>query len=154
MVKIINKKNLEVMEEEEHKVFHRRLVYVLVVMLILLFGSATFYHIVEGWRYLDAVYFSTETMTTIGFGDITPKTDAGKVFTIFFAFTGVGIVLYGLSLMASHFVEVREEFWLERLGKIRIKHHTASFWGKLKNFLNYKGDTVVKSYEKSVARKK
>ena len=137
------------MDDGEHKLYHRRLAYVFIVIAIILFGSAAFYHYVERWRYLDSLYFSAATMTTVGYGDITPKTDAGKIFTIIFVFTGVGIALYGLSLVASHFVEIREEFWLERLGKIRIKHHTETFWEKFKNLLSYKSGKIVKEYEKS-----
>ena len=142
------------MEEEEHKEYHRRLLYVCIVILLVLFGSATFYHFIENWRYIDALYFSAATMTTVGYGDITPQTDAGKIFTIVFVFTGVGIALYGLSLIAAHFVEVREEFWLQKIGKIRIGHHTETFWGKLKGLFNFKSGEIVKEYEKSKKRKK
>ena len=139
-------------EEEDHRKFHRRLLYVFIIMMIMLFGGATFYYNVENWRYLDSVYFATATMTTIGYGDFTPKTDAGKIFTIFFAFTGVGIVLYGLSLMASHFVEVREEFWLEKIKGIKIRH-PRSWWERIANLFRYNPDNLVKSYEKSGKRK-
>ena len=141
------------MEEEEHKRFHRKLVYVFIIILIFLFGGATFYYYVEKWRYLDALYFTSYTITTVGYGDITPKTDAGKIFTIVYVFAGVGIALYGLSLMASHFVEIREELWLERLGKIRIKHRTETFWGNLKKIFGFESGKIVKEYEKSVKRK-
>ena len=80
------------------------MIYVAIVMLLLLFGSATFYHKVENWRYIDALYFSAATMTTVGYGDITPKTDTGKLFTIAFVFAGVGMALYGMTLLATHFV--------------------------------------------------
>ena len=140
--------------DEEHKAYHRRLLYVFIVIMLLLFGSAIFYHYVEKWQYIDALYFSAATMTTVGYGDITPKTFPGKLFTIFFVFAGVGIALYGLSLLASHFVEVREEFWLQRLGRIRIKHHTQTFWGKLKNLLNYDSGKLLREYEVSTRRRK
>ena len=141
------------MEEEEHKKFHRRLVYVFIIILIFLFGGAAFYHYVEGWRYLDAVYFSAVTITTIGYGDITPKTDSGKLFTIFYVFAGVAIVLYGLSLMASHFVEIREEFWLEKIGKIKTKYHPKNFFERLANYFGFEAEKLVKEYEKSTRRK-
>lgn len=134
----------------EHKTYHRRLLYVSIVIMLFLVGGAAFYHYAEGWRYIDALYFATATMTTVGYGDITPQTDIGKIFTIFYVFTGVSIGLYGLSLMASHFVELREEFWLERLGRIKIKHHTLNFWEKLKGLLNYEPGKLVKGYKKSV----
>ena len=140
--------------DEEHKAYHRRLLYVFIVIMIVLFGGATFYHYIEEWRYLDALYFSAYTMTTVGYGDFTPKTDIGKIFTIFYVFAAVAIALYGLSLMASHFVEVREEFWLERLGRIRIKHHTQNFWEKLKNLFSYESGELVNEYKKSVKVRK
>ena len=149
----MNKRELLRMEEEEHKRFHRRIIYIIIIILLFLFGGATFYYYIEKWRYLDALYFSAYTMTTVGYGDITPKTDIGKIFTIFYVFAGVAIALYGLSVIASHFVEVREEFWMERLSKIKIRHHTQTFWGKLKNLLFYGKEKLVREYEKSVRRK-
>lgn len=148
------KKNILKMEEEEHKQYHKRIIYVLIVILIVFFGGATFYHYVENWRYLDSLYFAAATMTTVGYGDITPKTDAGRIFTIFYLFTGVGMALYGLSLMASHFVEVREEFWLGQIGKIRIKHHTETFWGRIKKLFTYESKELTKEYEKNVRSRK
>ncbi len=51
-----------------------------------------FYHNVEGWRWLDAVYFCVVTLVTIGYGDFTPKTDAGKIFTLVYIVIGLGIL--------------------------------------------------------------
>ncbi|MBI2659483.1 two pore domain potassium channel family protein [Candidatus Woesearchaeota archaeon] len=140
------------MEEEEHKRFHRRIIYIVIVILLFLFGGATFYHYIEKLRYIDALYLSAATMTTVGYGDITPKTDFGKIFTIVYAFAGVAIALYGLSVIASHFVEVREEFWMEKLGKIKIRH-TKTVWDKLMSLFNFKSGELVKEYEKSAKRK-
>ena len=142
------------MNDKEHKIYHRRMFYVVIIILLTLFGSATFYHFAEKWSYLDALYFSAATMTTVGYGDITPHTVIGKIFTIIYVFTGVGIGLYGLSLLASHFVEIREEFWLERLGKIRIRHHTETFREKLKSFFSYKSEKLVNEYTDSERRRK
>jgi|SRR3989338_6614648 len=145
------------MNEEEHKAYHKRILYVVILMMLLLFGGATFYHKFEGWRYIDALYFSAATMTTVGYGDITPKTDAGKIFTIFFVFAGVGMALYGLTLLAAHFIDIREEFWLQRLGKIkniRFRHHTTTFWERLKKIFAYKTEKLVRESEKAYSRKK
>ena len=120
------------MTEEEHKDYHRRLLYIFIVIILFLFGGATFYHLQERWKYLDALYFSAYTMTTVGYGDFVPKTDLGKIFTIFYVFAGVGIALYGLSLLSAHFVEIREEFWLQQIGKIKFRHRTISFWEKIR----------------------
>lgn len=60
-------------------------------LFTLSFG-AIFYHIVEHLKWLDAFYFGTITLTTVGYGDITPHTDAGKLFTMFYVLIGIGII--------------------------------------------------------------
>jgi len=83
--------------------FYARIVIPLIVFLIIFLIAITFYHNIEGWRYLDSAYFCTATVTTIGYGDITPQTDAGKIFTIVFAFMGIGIAFYFFTLVGRYF---------------------------------------------------
>lgn len=149
---MINKKKLMQAEEEEHKAFHRRIAYVIIIMLLFLFGGATFYNYIEKLRYIDALYLSAATMTTVGYGDITPKTDLGKLFTIFYAFAGVGIALYGLSVIAAHFVEVREEFWLEKFSNMKIRH-PRTFFEKIRSLFNFESGKLVEGYNKSIRKK-
>jgi hypothetical protein len=42
---------------------------------------------------VDAFYFSVTTLTTVGQGDLTPKTTIGKLFTVVYIFAGLGIIL-------------------------------------------------------------
>jgi hypothetical protein len=53
--------------------------------------GATFYHVVEKLTWLDSVYFTIMTIATVGYGDIAPKTAAGKVFTMFYVLIGITI---------------------------------------------------------------
>ena len=59
---------------------------------VILIGS-TVYRYLENWSWVDAIYFSVVTLTTVGFGDFAPKTDGGKIFTIFYIIIGIGIIL-------------------------------------------------------------
>lgn len=60
-------------------------------VFILLVGTV-FYHLVEHFSWLNAYYFSVVTLATIGYGDLTPHTAPGKLFTTFYIFAGVGII--------------------------------------------------------------
>ena len=68
-----------------------RSIFTLVIFTLTL-GTIT-YHSIEGWTWLDSLYFSVITLTTIGFGDLAPATDIGKIFTIIYVFIGLGILL-------------------------------------------------------------
>ncbi len=81
---------------------------IVLTMLVLMGSGATFYHFVERISWLDAFYFTTMTLATVGYGDITPKTNAGKVFTMFYVFLGITIfvvlarlIINGLFLRAA-----------------------------------------------------
>jgi voltage-gated potassium channel len=73
---------------------------VLGMVAITLSVGTIFYRIVEGWSVLDALYFSVVTLATIGFGDLSPATRIGKIFTIFYVFVGVGTLGLFLSTVA------------------------------------------------------
>ena len=42
--------------------------------------------------FLDAMYFAVATMTTVGFGDITPISEAGRLLTILMIWTGIALI--------------------------------------------------------------
>lgn len=75
-----------------------------------LIGMGTvFYHVVEDWKLIDSLYFSTVTLTTIGYGDFVPKTDAGKLFTVFYVLIGVGTIAAALNILVRGAAERRME---------------------------------------------
>lgn len=72
------------------------------LVLLTLISGTWFYHTVEGWRWLDALYFSVITLTTVGYGDFSPQTDAGKLFTMVYIILGLGILSSFILLVAEH----------------------------------------------------
>ena len=60
------------------------------VSLILI--ATVVYHLLEDWSWVDSFYFSTVAVTTVGFGDLTPTTDASKLFTVFYILAGVSVI--------------------------------------------------------------
>lgn len=54
--------------------------------------GVVFYHVVEKFSWIDSLYFCVITLTTIGYGDLVPKTDLGKLFTVFYVLAGIGVI--------------------------------------------------------------
>lgn len=82
----------------------RVMVLVVLLLSILLLGTLM-YHKIEGWSIIDSFYFTVVTMATVGYGDIHPVTDIGKLFTTFFIFAGVGTMTYTITIVFEHAVE-------------------------------------------------
>ena len=64
-------------------------------------SGTAFYSLVEGLRYVDALYFSVVTLTTVGYGDFAPQTDVGKLFTAVYVLVGIGILLTFVTTIAG-----------------------------------------------------
>jgi voltage-gated potassium channel len=65
------------------------------VALVLLIGTVG-YRLIEGWPLLDGFYMTVITITTIGFTEVHTLNRAGKIFTLFIIFAGIGMVGYAL----------------------------------------------------------
>jgi voltage-gated potassium channel len=71
-------------------------IVLMAVLAAIAIGTVSF-HLLEGWSILDSLYVTAQTVTTVGFGDIAPRTAAGRAFATVFMIVGVGIVLYALT---------------------------------------------------------
>jgi hypothetical protein len=63
----------------------------LATLLLVAVGTVV-YRYIEDWSWVDSFYFSVVTVTTVGFGDLTPTTDGGKLFTVFYIIMGISII--------------------------------------------------------------
>ena len=87
------------------KLIRRRLIYASgAIFVAISFGAFGFFFI-EGFSLLDSFYLATETVTTVGYGDVTPKSPLGRVFAIAFMLIGVGTVLYSLTVLAQAVIQ-------------------------------------------------
>jgi len=76
-------------------------------LMILIVVGATFYHHIEGWSWLDAFYFCVIALSTVGFGDLAPATALGKIFTIFYVMSGIGILVVFVNASVERSTERR-----------------------------------------------
>jgi len=80
----------------------------LTTTFIIIVGSMV-YHYLEGWNWVDSVYFSVITLTTVGYGDFSPQTDGGKLFTIFYIVIGIGIILTFVNTIYNHYADIKSQ---------------------------------------------
>lgn len=98
--------------------------------LIAITSGVVFYWLVEDLSVVNALYFSVTTLTTVGYGDFSPQTTAGKLFTVLYVLVGVGLLLAFLGRLAGGVVNSHMEAREHRNGhdlKSRVgnklKHH-------------------------------
>jgi hypothetical protein len=71
----------------------RHILRILGVTSAVLIATATLtYHALEDWSLVDSFYFSVVAISTVGFGDLTPSSDASKLFTVLYLGTGIAVV--------------------------------------------------------------
>ncbi len=88
---------------------------VLIYVALTIISGAIIYHWIEGWGWLDSVYFAVVTTTTIGYGDLTPQTALGKFITIFYGLNGVAILV----MLFDQIRRVRKEQLTARVRDIK-----------------------------------
>lgn len=93
---------------EDSRIFAR----ILLTLFIIIFVYSGLIYQVEHPKnpdvfrtFLDAVYFSVATMTTVGYGDVTPKTEIGRLLTISMILTGIAVIPWQLGDLIRRLVK-------------------------------------------------
>ena len=98
-----------------------------VILLVILTIGTMGYMSIEKWDLFDSLYMTVITITTVGFREVRTVSEAGRLFTVFIIFSGMGIIAYILGIVAQAMVDfqVRSIIGRTKLGfKIRsIKNH-------------------------------
>ena len=76
------------------------------LVLLIVIGTIA-YHNFENWTWIQSFYFSVTTLTTVGYGDLHPTSDASRLFTAFYILAGVGVTLAALSILGSGYIDRR-----------------------------------------------
>ena len=74
---------------------------ILVMAALLLVAGTLIFMVIEDFSPIDSFYFSFITLATIGYGDLSPTTDLGKLVTVAYSFAGLGIMAALITSIAA-----------------------------------------------------
>jgi voltage-gated potassium channel len=105
----------------------RHLIFSFSILILIIAAGTIGYMTIEGWQFVDALYMTVITISTVGFKEVNQVGAAGRIFTIFLVFSGVGFTLYVAAAVVQFMVEGRIRIILgrRRLDKKinRLKNH-------------------------------
>jgi len=109
------------MTQEFEKYKNRNFTLISLVISILTTGTIV-YHFIENWGWIDSLYFSVITLTTVGYGDFSPQTLIGKIFTIGYIILGLGIMVAFIDNVANHRINKEDKRRKKRINKKQNKN--------------------------------
>lgn len=120
-----------------NEVIKRVAIVIIVIISIVVFGTAGFIYL-EDLSFIDALYMTIITISTVGFGLVKPLTSAGKIFVILLILGGVSTVAYAVStLLHLTLEEVFGEYFgrrrmLKQIERLK-EHYIIAGYGRVGN---------------------
>lgn len=84
--------------------FFSRVYYAFLLLVLIIVVGTVGFKTVEGWSFLDSFYQTIITISTVGFGEVHPLSDAGKMFTAFLIITSFGTFAYAVTSITTYVV--------------------------------------------------
>ena len=76
------------------------------LMTWLLLGGAFGFQLIEGWNLLDSFYMALITLTTVGYGEIHPLSDQGKIFNSLLILAGVTTIFASIGILTDMVIKL------------------------------------------------
>lgn len=90
---------------EPSRLLFRKIASILFLLLLVLVSGATGYMLIEKWSFLDGLYMTVITVSSVGYGEVHRLNEAGRIFTMILILFGSGILLYSVSMITAFIVE-------------------------------------------------
>jgi voltage-gated potassium channel len=79
-------------------------IWLAVVVGAMALGTTGYMVLDPGWQWIDALYMTVITLTTVGFREVQPLTEASRIWTMILAITGVGLIFGSVGIVAEYLV--------------------------------------------------
>jgi voltage-gated potassium channel len=105
---------------------NRRILWAVGILTGVFVAGTSGYMLIEGWGFFDALYMTTITVGTVGFGEVHPLSPGGRLFTIWLIIAGVGALAFAFGQLVEFVLEGRIQEMLEgrRMGR-RLENLTG-----------------------------
>ncbi len=136
----------------------RNLKKALLFMILIIVSGVAGFMIIEKWSFVDSLYMTVITLSTVGYSEVAPITPAGKIFVIILISSGIGTAAYFVSLMTrfildGEFQELFRRKKMEGLLKNINEHYIVCGSGKVAHEavkeMRKKGKSIIFIDEKS-----
>eukprot|EP01119_Soliformovum_irregulare_P005004 TRINITY_DN162_c0_g1_i1.p1 TRINITY_DN162_c0_g1~~TRINITY_DN162_c0_g1_i1.p1 ORF type:complete len:308 (+),score=63.96 TRINITY_DN162_c0_g1_i1:953-1876(+) len=91
----------------------------LALIATLALGTLTI-HYIDDLNWLDAIYWTVVTCSTVGYGDIAPKSPGSRLFASFYILIGAALVLSSLGRFADVFVQIQQKKAIDKILKRKL----------------------------------
>ena len=108
------------------KLFRSKIYLALSLMLLVLVSGVLGYRFFADYDWLDAIYMTVITITTVGFMEVKPLGMEAKIFTIFLIIASVFIFAYAISIITEYIMGRNS---LQILKKKKVKNKINKFSG-------------------------
>jgi voltage-gated potassium channel len=106
---------------------HKRVFLAVCFLLFFLATGTAGYHFLEGYSFIDAFYMTVITISTVGYGEINPLSENGRIFTVFLILSGVGSIAFAASAFTEMVIEraANPNRWMKSMEKkiSKLKGH-------------------------------
>lgn len=145
------------------KFFRTKIYFAITLLILVLCIGVLGFKTISGYSWVDAIYMTVITITTVGFGEVQPLDDGSKIFTVFLILSSVVIVGYALSIITEYILSANNLYDLKRKKMQKkidsLENHTIICgYGRngkqaAKKLMSYKKPFVIIEKNKAVIEK-
>ena len=85
--------------------FFRKLIILMIILLSTVFSGVVGYMIIEGYSFVEALYMTVITVSTVGYGEVHGLSQAGRLFTLILICVNLGLFTYFIALLTQYFTD-------------------------------------------------
>jgi len=91
--------------EDKYRRLRQELIGGIFALIVVFLLGTLWYHLIEGWSWLDSAYMTISTLATVGFGEINPLGERGRLFTMVLIIMGVVSIGYIVNRLTEALIQ-------------------------------------------------